>query len=156
MVINQLVRGAFSGVVATVAMTPVILAGRRLFGFRTPPPVEITRRISRRASIPVPRSESGFRVFWLSGHIAYGAACGCLYVLARRSLPREPLLAGLIAGGTVWGISYLGYLPAFSLYPSPEDDSRDRTLVMIAAHAVYGVGLATIERLLRERFQARS
>lgn len=154
--INQLARGALSGAVATVPMTVVILGGRTLAGFRTPPPVEITHRISQRAGLPSPRSEGGFRLFWLTGHIGYGAGCGVLYVLVRRWLPRAPVPAGLIAGGAVWGVSYLGYLPALSLYPSPEEDSRDRTLVMIAAHAVYGVALAMIERLVCERFPDRS
>lgn len=138
-----------SGSLATIPMTVVILAGRRLSGFRTPPPVEITRRLSRRAGISPPRSKGGFRVFWLAGHIAYGAACGALYTRLRRRLPGDPVVAGLLAGGAVWGVSYLGYLPALSLYPAPEDDSSDRTLVMIAAHAVYGVALAETEHRLR-------
>ena len=145
-----------SGSLATVVMTVVILAGRRLSGFRTPPPVEITRRLSWRAGISPPRSKGGFRVFWLAGHIAYGAGCGALYVLARPRLPQDPVRAGLMAGGTVWGVSYLGYLPMLSLYPSPEDDASDRQVVMIAAHAVYGVSLAMTERLVRERFPGRS
>ena len=142
--------------VATIAMTVVILTGRRLFGFRTPPPVEITRRISRRVGIPLPRSEGGFRSYWLAGHVAYGAGCGVLYALARRRLPQDPVKAGLIAGGTVWGVSYLGYLPVLSLYPSPEDDASDRQAVMIAAHAVYGVALALSERRMHVRFPVRS
>ncbi|MDQ3654614.1 MAG: hypothetical protein M3457_06000 [Chloroflexota bacterium] len=153
---NQLIRGAFSGSVATVLMTIVILGGRKLFGFHTAPPVEITRRISRRVGISQPRSDEGFQVFWMAGHLAYGAACGVLYVLVRRLLPPRPVTAGLIAGGTVWGVSYLGYLPALSLYPSPDEDADDRTLVMLAAHAVYGVALAETEHLLTDRFPERN
>ncbi len=129
-------------------MTIVILGGRMLAGFRTPPPVEITRRISHSVGLPRPRSEGGFRLYWLSAHVGYGAGCGVLYTLGRRWLPGHPVPAGLIAGGTVWAVSYLGYLPAFSLYPSPEDDANDRTMVMIAAHAVYGIALAETERRL--------
>ncbi len=145
---NQLVRGAFSGSVATVLMTVVIFGGQKLFGFHTPPPVEITRRVSRRVGISPPRSKEGFQVFWLAGHLAYGAACGVLFALVRRFLPPQPAPAGLIAGGTVWAVSYFGYLPSLSLYPWPEDDPDARTIVMIAAHAVYGVALAETEHRL--------
>lgn len=149
---QQLVRGAISGSVATVPMTIVILCGRKLFGFHTPPPVEITQRVSRRLGISPPRSEEGFRIFWLAGHLAYGAACGALYALVREWLPPRPVQAGSIAGGAVWGVSYLGYLPSLSLYPSPTDDAGDRAIVMIAAHAVYGVALAETEHRLNDLF----
>jgi len=142
-------RGLLCGAVATFPMTIVILGGRKAAGFRTPPPVEIAHRISRRAGIPRPRSEGGFRLFWLAAHIGYGAGCGMLYVLVRRWLPSHPAPAGLIVGGAVWGVGYLGYLPLLSLYPAPEDDAPDRTLVMIAAHAVYGLALAETERRVR-------
>lgn len=137
-------------------MTIVILGGRTLLGFHTPPPVEITRRVSRRVGVRPPRSNEGFGAFWMAGHILYGAACGALYTVSRRFLPRQPVAAGLIAGGAVWGVSYLGYLPALSLYPSPENDSRDRTAVMIVAHAVYGVALALAEEPLRDLIPDRS
>jgi len=136
-------------------MTIVILGGRKLFGFHTPPPVEITRRITRRVGISPPRSDEGFQVFWLAGHIAYGAACGALYAFVRRWLPSHPVPAGLLTGGAVWGVSYLGYLPALSLYPSPEEDADDRTIVMIAAHAIYGVTLAGTEQRLKDVFPER-
>lgn len=149
---HQFVRGAISGSLATVLMTVVIFGGRKLFGFHTPPPAEVTRRVSRRIGISLPRSEGGFQVFWLAGHLAFGAVCGVLYVLARRFLPSHAVPAGLIAGGTLWGISYLGYLPGLSLYPPPEEDADGRTIVMIAAHAVYGVALAEAEQRLNDLF----
>lgn len=149
---NQFARGALSGAFATIPMTIVILGGRKLFGFHTPPPVEITRRISRRVGISPPRSKEGFQAYWLAGHLAYGAACGALYAVVRRFLPSKTVPAGLIAGGTVWGVSYLGYLPGLSLYPSPDEDANDRTAVMIIAHAVYGVTLAETEHLLNDLF----
>jgi len=40
-------------------------------------------------------------------------------------------------------------MPSLNLYPSPEDDSNQRQAVMIAAHAVFGTALATVEDRLR-------
>jgi hypothetical protein len=40
-------------------------------------------------------------------------------------------------------------MPSLNLYPSPEDDSNQRQAVMIAAHAVFGTALATVEHRLR-------
>ncbi len=45
---HQLVRGALTGVVGTVAMTIPILVCQRLHLFHTPPPVEISANIARR------------------------------------------------------------------------------------------------------------
>ena len=64
-------------------------------------------------------------------------------------LPRSNLAAGLLFGAAVWGVSYFGLLPSLNLYPSAEDDSNQRQAVMIAAHAVFGTALATVEHRLR-------
>jgi hypothetical protein len=65
-------------------------------------------------------------------------------------LPRSDLVAGLLFGGVVWGVSYIGLMPSLNLYPSAEDDSNQRQGVMIAAHAVFGTALANIEHQLRD------
>ena len=67
----------------------------------------------------------------------------------RPVLPRSDLAAGLLFGAAVWGVSYIGLMPSLNLYPSAEEDSNQRQVVMIAAHAVFGTALATIEHQLR-------
>lgn len=95
-------------------------------------------------------SRSTASVAWMAAHEAYGMACGMGYVHVRPLMPSSPRVAGLIFGGAVWGVSYLGYLPALDLYPSPDDDSRSRLTVMVIAHAVFGIVLAEVEhRLVR-------
>jgi uncharacterized membrane protein YagU involved in acid resistance len=150
---NRILQGAISGAVATIPMTVPILAARSLHLFRTPPPVQISDEIASRTEVLPERSEPGFTPSWLAGHIGYGAACGAVFAIARPALPESRITAGLLFGETVWGVSYLGYLPVLGIYPFPEDDSRARTATMILAHAVYGVALAGVERTLRHQNQ---
>lgn len=152
---GQMLRGAVAGMVGTVFMTIPILAARRLGFFHTPPPVEISANLARRTPLLPERSNPLFPVAWLGAHFAYGAASGIGYTLLRRYLPVPTAWAGLLFGLGVWAISYLGYVPALHLYPEPDDDSRPRQVVMILAHAVFGVSVAeTNRRLAGHRWRA--
>ena len=148
---QTLVRGAVAGLAATVPMTAVIGAGRAAGFLRTPPPVEITENLAEQVGEDPDRRSPAFQVGWLSAHVGYGAACGAVYALMRPLLPRSDVAAGLLFGGAVWSISYMSVMPSLNLYPAAKDDSRWRQAVMIAAHAVFGTSLASIDSQLRER-----
>lgn len=155
---ERLARGALAGLAATVPMTVVIAAGRAAGLMGTPPPVEITENVAEQAGEDPDRESLEFQAAWVAAHAGYGAACGALYSLMRPLLPRSDIAAGLLFGGAVWGVSYVGIMPALDLYPSAKDDSEPRQAVMIAAHAVFGTALASIDSRLRsdERYdQAR-
>lgn len=142
------VRGALAGLAATAPMTAVIGVGRAAGWLRTPPPVAITEEVAERAGQDPERESPAFQAEWLAAHFAYGAACGAIYGGIRPRLPRSNVAAGLLFGGAVWGVSYLGVLPALNLFPSATEDSRSRQAVMIAAHAVFGLALAEGESRL--------
>jgi uncharacterized membrane protein YagU involved in acid resistance len=144
-----LARGALAGLVATVPMTAVIGAGRAAGLMGTPPPAEITENIAEQAGQDPDRQSPEFQTAWLAAHVGYGAACGAIYSAIRPLLPRSDLIAGLLFGAAVWGVSYISLMPSLNLYPSTEDDSNQRQAVMIAAHAVYGTALASVEHRLR-------
>jgi putative membrane protein len=143
---ETMLRGGMAGAAATVPMTVVIEAGRVAGWVRTPPPEQITANVAERAGEEPSRQSPAFQAAWLAAHLGYGAACGALYALIRPLLPRSDVAAGLLFGGAVWGISYLGVLPALELFPPAQDDSPRRQAVMMAAHAVYGIALADLER----------
>jgi hypothetical protein len=147
---EPLARGALAGLVATVPMTAVIGAGRAAGLMGTPPPVEITENIAEQAGQDPDRQSPEFQTAWLAAHVGYGTACGAIFSAIRPVLPRSDLVAGLLFGAAVWGVSYISLMPSLNLYPSAEDDSNQRQAVMIAAHAAYGTALASVEHRLRE------
>ncbi len=141
----RLVRGGLIGLLATIPMTLAMLAARRSRLLRTPPPQEITKRLL--APIASPRARAGPQLraaAWIA-HFGYGALGGVGYALLRRRLPQAPRWAGLLYGALLWSVSYLGLMPALGLYPWPDEDATPRLGVMIAAHGVYGLALATID-----------
>ena len=144
---GRLVRGATSGLIATIAMTGVMFAGKALGLLVTPPPKEITARAGEQTGVtPRHLSRDGFGAAWLGAHLCFGMSCGVGYVLARRLLPGKVLLPGMLYGIAIWCISYLGVMPELGLYPWPSEDSDSRKSVMIVAHAVYGVTVAASAR----------
>ena len=142
---DRIARGAVSGLLATVPMTVVFLAGRRLLHpTRSVPP----ERITQESGLADDPSRTRFRAKWLGLHLVYGGLLGIGYLWLRPLLPAEPNRAGLAYGEAVWGLHYLGLMPLLRLYPSPPDDSQARTAVNITAHAVYGLALSQAERIL--------
>jgi putative membrane protein len=129
-------------------MTAVIGLGRATGLMGTPPPVEITENVAQQAGEDPDRQSPEFQAAWLAAHVGYGAACGVIFAAIRPVLPRSDLVAGLLFGAAVWGVSYIGLMPSLNLYPSAQDDSNQRQAVMIAAHGVFGTALATVERQL--------
>ncbi len=80
--------------------------------------------------------------------VAYGAVSGVVFRSVRRWLPDSSVLAGVLFGGAVWAVSYVGVMPSLGLYPWPREDRPSRVAVMIGAHLVYGgVAAAPDERL---------
>jgi uncharacterized membrane protein YagU involved in acid resistance len=146
---QTLARGALAGLAATVPMTVMIGAGRAAGLVGTPPPVEITENVAEQAGEQPDRQSPEFQAAWLAAHAGYGAACGVIFAAIRPVLPRSDLVAGLLFGGAVWGVSYINLMPSLNLYPAAQDDSNQRQVVMITAHAVFGTALAGIEHSLR-------
>lgn len=148
---NAIVRGALAGTVATGFMSIAMVAGRAAGLLGEPPPKHITERVEQEAGVRHKLSYSAFQSSWMLAHLGYGAAGGVLFSLGRRLLPSSDGAAGLTFGGLVWSVSYLGLMPGLKLYPWPGEDSTTRQGVMIAAHGVYGVALALIDRQLGGR-----
>lgn len=148
---SRYVRGVISGGIATLVMTATMAAGQRVFRFGSQPPRLITRNVLGRLGLSPGDPATTEPVSWMTTHEMFGMTCGAGYILVRPLLPSSRYAAGLVFGGAVWAVSYLGYLPALGLYPAPDDDRRDRLTVMVVAHAVYGVVLAEVDDRLARR-----
>ncbi|MFC4535232.1 DUF6789 family protein [Sphaerisporangium dianthi] len=135
--IRNLVKGAVSGVIATGAMSAVMVAGDRVGLMGEHPPKRIARAV-----LPGPkhRPKKGEGVLGAVAHFAFGSACGGLFAAAvARREPRVPL--GVAYGLAIWAVSYQGWLPGMGILPPIHRDRPDRQAVMAAGHAIYGTAL---------------
>ena len=80
----------------------------------------------------------------VASHFGFGAAAGAVYSLLADALPLSGAPAGVLHGLAVWGVSYLGLLPATGLYRPPEREPVGRHAMMIAAHIVWGAALGML------------
>lgn len=145
---NGLVRGAVSGLIATLPMTAAIYAGKELGLLVRPPPREVTHHAEKHTNVEQHLSQSTFTMTWLAAHFGFGASAGLVYSLVRPLLPSPTLLAGLAYGSAVWALFYTKILPDLGLYPPPQRDRLSRTATMVAAHFVFGSVTALLFRAL--------
>lgn len=135
---RTLARGFLAGAVATVGMSGLMFAGRRLGLLGRMPPEKITAHALDRLGIS--RSRKQQDVLASVVHIGFGAGAGALFApLARAArLPLSRPLQGALFGTAVWAVSYRGWVPALGIMPPPGRDRPGRPEVMLAAHWVYG------------------
>jgi hypothetical protein len=145
-VLAGLTRGALAGLMGTSAMTVFMAVARAAGWMRTPAPAEITSNAEARAGVREEIRGPAFTASWLFAHFGYGAAWGAAYALLRPLLPGPPVASGLLFGGALWALGYLGVMPAMGLYPPPERDDPARAVALVAAHAVYGLTTAGAAR----------
>lgn len=152
--------GAVAGLVATVPMTALMLAGKRQMSPSSQdplPPVQITHQMLRTVDWNGDLTRKEEAALTAVNHFAYGAGMGALY--AQCFEPRTA--GGAIATGVgyglgVWTLSYCGWLPAAGLYRPPTEDSAERNVLMIAAHVVWGGSLGLARHLCQRMATAQS
>ncbi len=142
---GRLIRGAMAGIGATIIMSVAMAAAKALGLIEETPPKEITSRAEKAVGMgPDARSGPDFAVRWVLAHFGYGTFCGAVYAVLRRLIPGGAVVSGIVFGLLVWGVSYLGFLPALKLYPWPDEDRESRSAAMIALHVVYGASLGKL------------
>jgi uncharacterized membrane protein YagU involved in acid resistance len=77
----------------------------------------------------------------VAAHFAFGAAAGSLYPITEPLIPAPRTLRGPLYGLAVWAVNYAGVLPAIDTLPPPEKRPASRTLLLVAAHLVWGAAL---------------
>jgi hypothetical protein len=146
---RPLANGALAGFMATVPMTIFLLQQHRRLPaaqqYKLPPRLIIDRAM-RRLGLADYHAESTLRRRALTAHFLFGALCGALYATLERHFQRAPVAAGTLYGLLVWAASYLGWVPALNLMPPATLQPRERNLMMIIAHVVWGASMGGIFR----------
>ncbi len=153
--LGRLFAGAIAGLAATLPMSLVMMKGHRKRSQWNPlPPRQITAATIDSVGLDESVSEETEAALTVLNHFAYGASMGGLYgVLADRRSPVAGITTGVCYGVGVWAISYLGWLPATGLYRSAAEDSRERNLLMLGAHVVWGGTLGCLTEVAYRQIQ---
>jgi uncharacterized membrane protein YagU involved in acid resistance len=139
---KSLIRGATAGTVATALMSAVMLAARRLGITGELPPEKITSKLLRRHGVRPDAKQQDAIATGL--HFAFGAAAGGAFGVIARRVPVPSVPLGIAYGTAIWGVSYMGWLPAVGLMPRADHDQRGRQAVMLAGHLVFGATLGVL------------
>jgi hypothetical protein len=150
---NRWLASAIGGMAATLPMTAAMDAGhflhprdRREFL----PPRKLTERTLELLGARDRVGREEIDALSLVLHYLYGGATGAAYPLLDR-VPAPAPVRGVLLGLGVWGASYLGWVPASGLMEPATRHRPERNLIMILAHAVWGVAAAVIAERLMER-----
>jgi Rieske Fe-S protein len=140
--VRSMARGGVGGVVATLAMSAVLLVQKELGWLGQHPPKKIVRSIRRRAGFfgTSRRKETATTI---AAHFGFGAGGGMLFGLVHRRSRgwAASSLLGAGFGTAVWAASYYGWVPALGLMKPPHRDRPFRPTSMVAAHLVFGTVL---------------
>jgi uncharacterized membrane protein YagU involved in acid resistance len=127
---TRLLLGGIAGFVATMAMTGAMRRLHRRLPARERYPLTPREITDALAAPPVAAAD-----LTIAAHFAYGAGCGALLGLAN---PRMGKWNGAVAGGGVWLVSYMGWIPAFGVLKPATSHPLRRNAVMLGAHFVWG------------------
>ena len=150
--LTRAARGVAWGAIATVPMSAVMLAGQRLGWMKEQPPEALTEEALGRSELLEEKSVEVVHSLAVASHFAFGAGGGALFALLGQAAPNAAALStGVAFGLGIWGASYRGWIPAMNILPPDQHPGRRGTVVMIAAHAVYGATLAALRRKSPQR-----
>ncbi len=144
--------GALAGFVATAPMTVAMQAMHRFLPWRERyplPPGQITRKATALVGLRKYMGKEERVAATVASHFAYGAMAGALYAPLAQRTRLHPTLGGIIYGLIVWAASYVGLMPALGVLSPVAEHPARRTILMIAAHLVWG----SVTGLLFERFR---
>jgi uncharacterized membrane protein YagU involved in acid resistance len=143
---KPLLKGVLAGTAATIPMSVVMQALHRWprREMASLPPRQITYRITKRLGLVKKLDQSNLKGLTLLNHFAYGASIGGLYALITSRIKAHPILKGAAWGMIIWIISYLGWLPAAGILPPATQHTKQRNLLMIISHLVWGITTAIL------------
>lgn len=144
---NKALNYLTAGAVATIPMTLAMMAMYDDLPEREKyplPPRKITMNLAQDMGIKHYLGDSEKVIMTMAAHFGYGAFAGAFYFPLMKKLKVSDVLGGMSYGLFIWGVSYLGILPATKLHPAATKMPKERNALMIAAHLVWGGALGII------------
>ena len=144
---NKILAGTLAGLGATVPMTAAMIAMHRALPARERyplPPRKVTMNFARALGLRKKLDEPERKAATLAAHFGYGATMGGIFALLAPRTPGPAVPKGIVWGLIVWGTSYLGLLPAMDLHESATRHPRERNILMVIAHVVWGASLGLL------------
>jgi uncharacterized membrane protein YagU involved in acid resistance len=147
-------RGFWSGIFSTSIMT---IGFFRLFKIlrreeQAPlPPAQITDELSRKMGVSHKLTSPELENLTLLNHFGYGITFSLLYSALPQQYKTKPFVAGNLYGTVIWGLSYLGLLPAFNLKSTAYQMPPQKNAIMILLHLLWGSTLAYSDSNLKFR-----
>jgi len=141
MAVSRLLWGALAGLVATGPMTGAM---RRMQRHLPPeeryplPPVEIVDSILAHSGLKTKITPRWEEVLIVLGHYGYGAISGAAYAALTPRKAHWPIARGAGFGLLLWVTSYLGWLPLLHILRPVTRHPRERSALMLTAHALWG------------------
>ncbi len=156
--LSDLLVGARAGLVATAAMSLLMLAARAAGLTGRLPPARIADEATKELP-PAGRPSRGQRdALGAILHFGFGAALGALFGLTTSGLRRvgASTALGIGFGTVVYAISYLGWIPALNILPPATEDRPGRSITMLLGHWLFGGVLGALVALGDERREVAS
>jgi hypothetical protein len=129
-----------------VLMSLFMLAAGRRGWLSEQAPETVTRR-SVKAATGVRIRGRELHALTVLLHLGFGAAAGAVYAATLGRARMSWIGSGRVGAGfgtVVWFVSYWGFLPGLGLMPPVSEDERQRPLVMLLAHWIYGGALGLL------------
>lgn len=154
--------GALGGIAGGTAMTIMMTqVGPRLLPHdvlpTTPAPQKAVQWAQEQVDDPHALRGRSKDVAALVAHLAYSAASGAVFGLARPALPPLRALprpaAGVVFGLAVWAVSFQGLLPALGVMKRTTEHPPERWPAPLVGHAVFGAITAMVASKLDERLR---
>ena len=146
---SRTLKGTAAGLAATIPMTVSMGVLQRMSHPSTRiAPSEVVRRAEKMASLDKEIGEKTHETLTGIAHFAFGGAAGAGFGLVGPF--KHPMLAGLLYGASVYGVSYIGILPELRLMPEPENDRPQRQSATFLSHIVWGAALGAVYGFLTD------
>lgn len=150
---NKVLGGTLAGAVAAAPMLAVMTTMQRALPAREQyllPPKENTAKLANGVNIRDDLRELELNVLTMLAHYGYRALGGGAYALAEGVLPGRPGVKGRLFAMGVWTGIYLGWLHAANILEPVAEHPVRRTVLLIAAHLVWGAGFGVVKARLRK------